>query len=97
MLYGLFKHMAKVSNQNLSRNVDYLNVHDKRHSSEMEWFVGSRKSDTIRLNLSLLTNLGSGEWEDERRPSILLFLSNEIWHYIIKFSNSNFFVEGSGQ
>ena len=28
MLYGLFKQMAKVSNPTLSRNVDYLNVHD---------------------------------------------------------------------
>ena len=30
MLYGLFKHMATVSNQNLLRNVDYFNVMEKR-------------------------------------------------------------------
>ena len=43
MLYGLFKHMAKVSNQNLSRNVDYLNVAEKRDSEKMKWLVGSSK------------------------------------------------------
>ena len=44
MLYGLFNHIAKVSNQHLIRNVDYLNVHDKRNDSEMEWSVrGSKK------------------------------------------------------
>ena len=26
MLYGLFKHMAQFSNQNLSQNVTYLNL-----------------------------------------------------------------------
>ena len=39
MLYGLFKHMAQVSNQNLSRNVDYLNVKEKRNSESVEWSV----------------------------------------------------------
>ena len=29
MLYGLFKHMAQFSNQNLSRNVTHLNVKEK--------------------------------------------------------------------
>ena len=43
MLYSLFKHMAQVSNQNLSRNVDYLNVKEKRNSDSMEWSVGSTK------------------------------------------------------
>ena len=43
MLYGLFKHMAQVSNQNLSRNVDYLNVKENRNSESMEWSVGSLK------------------------------------------------------
>ena len=44
MLYGLFNHIATVSNQNLIRNVDYLNVYDKRDSESMEWsFGGSKK------------------------------------------------------
>ena len=43
MLYGLFKHMATVSNQNLLRNVDHFNVMEKRDSEKMEWSVGSSK------------------------------------------------------
>ena len=53
MLYGLFNHMVTVSNQNLIRNVDYLNVHDKRNSDEMEWSVGGSKKDMIPQNLNL--------------------------------------------
>ena len=41
MLYGLFKHMAQFSNQNLQRNVAYLNLKQKRNVSEMEWSVSS--------------------------------------------------------
>ena len=54
MLYGLFKHMAKVSNQNLSRNVDYLNVHKKRGSDEMEWSVGgsNKRYDSSKFKLT---------------------------------------------
>ena len=54
MLYGLFKHMAKVSNQNLIRNVDYLNVAEKRDSEKMEWSVGSSKQryDSSKFKLT---------------------------------------------
>ena len=41
VLYGVFKHMAQVSNQNLQRNVAYLNLKQKRNVSEMEWSVSS--------------------------------------------------------
>ena len=37
MLYGLFKHMAQFSNQNLQRNVTHLNLKQKRNISEMDW------------------------------------------------------------
>ena len=54
MLYGLFNHMAKVSNQNLTRNVDYLNLHDKRGNDEMEWSVGEsiKKYDSLKFKLT---------------------------------------------
>ena len=54
MLYGLFKHMATVSNQNLLRNVDYLNVMEKRDSEKMEWSVGSSKQryDSSKFKLT---------------------------------------------
>ena len=56
MLYGLFKHLVTISNQNLTRNVDYLNVHDKRGSDEMEWSVGrSNKRFDSRRGLIKLT------------------------------------------
>ena len=37
MLLGLFKHMAQISNQNLERNIAYLNLKQNRKSDEMEW------------------------------------------------------------
>ena len=37
MLYGLFKHMAQISNQNLQRNIVHLNLKQNRNTSEMEW------------------------------------------------------------
>ena len=43
MLVGVFKHMAQYSNQNLSRNVNYLLVKENRKSESMEWSVGSSK------------------------------------------------------
>ena len=36
MMYGLFKHMAQYSNQNLSRNVTYLNSKLKKNINETE-------------------------------------------------------------
>ena len=43
MLLGVFKHMAQYSNQNLSRNVDYLFVKENKKGESMEWSVGSSK------------------------------------------------------
>ena len=42
-MYGLFKHMAQYSNQNLSQNVTYLNSKLKKNN-EMEWSIGSSNS-----------------------------------------------------
>ena len=54
MLYGLFKHMATVSNLNLLRNVDYFDVMEKRDSEKMEWSVGSSKQryDSSKFKLT---------------------------------------------
>ena len=54
MLYGLFNHIATVSNQNLIRNVDYLYVYDKRDSESMEWSVGGSKKrfDSSKFKLT---------------------------------------------
>ena len=54
MLHKLFKHMAIVSNQNLIRNVDYLNVRDNRGSDEMDWSVGgsNKRFDSAKFKLT---------------------------------------------
>ena len=54
MLYGLFNHLVTVSNQNLIRNVDYLNIHDKRGSNEMEWSLGgsNKRFDSTKFKLT---------------------------------------------
>ena len=48
MLYGLFKHMATVSNQNLERNIVHLNIKQGRH--EMEW--SNSKFDSSKFKLT---------------------------------------------
>ena len=48
MLYGLFKHIAMVSNQNLERNVAHLNIVQGRH--EMEW--SNSKFDSSKFKLT---------------------------------------------
>ena len=48
MLYGLFKHMATVSNQNLERNTVHLNISQGRH--EMEW--SNSKFDSSKFKLT---------------------------------------------
>ena len=48
MLYGLFKHMATVSNQNLERNIAHLNIAQGRH--EMEW--SNSKFDSSKFKLT---------------------------------------------
>ena len=49
MLYGVFKHMAQVSNQNLERNIAYLNLKQNRNSSEMEWSNNRFDSSKFKL------------------------------------------------
>ena len=48
ILYGLFKHMATVSNQNLQRNIVHLNITQGRH--EMEW--SNSKFDSSKFKLT---------------------------------------------
>ena len=48
MLYGLFNHIAKVSNQNLERNIVHLNITQGR--STMEW--SNSKFDSSRFKLT---------------------------------------------
>ena len=48
MLYGLFKHMATVSNQNLERNIVHLNITQGRN--EMEW--SNSKFDSSKFKLT---------------------------------------------
>ena len=48
MLYGLFKHMATVSNQNLQRNIVHLNITQGRH--KMEW--SNSKFDSSKFKLT---------------------------------------------
>ena len=48
MLYGLFNHIAKVSNQNLERNIAHLNITQGR--STMEW--SNSKFDSSKFKLT---------------------------------------------
>ena len=48
MLYDLFKHMAKMSNQNLERNIAHLNITQGRN--EMEW--SNSKFDSSKFKLT---------------------------------------------
>ena len=48
MLYGLFKHMATVSNENLERNVVHLNIAQGRHT--MQW--SNTKFDSSKFKLT---------------------------------------------
>ena len=50
MLYGLFNHISKVSNQNLERNIAHLNILQNRSSSEMEW--SNNKFDSAKFKLT---------------------------------------------
>ena len=47
MLYGLFKHIATMSNQNLERNIAHLNITQGRH--EMEWSNSKFNSSKFKL------------------------------------------------
>ena len=49
MLNGLFKHMAQISNQNLERNIAYLNLKQNRNSNEMEWSNNRFDSSKFKL------------------------------------------------
>ena len=48
MLYGLFNHISKVSNQNLERNIAHLNIVQGRH--EMDW--SNSKFDATKFKLT---------------------------------------------
>ena len=48
MLYGLFNHIAKVSNQNLERNIAHLNITQGRNT--MEW--SNSKFDSSKFKLT---------------------------------------------
>ena len=48
MLYGLFKHIAMMSNQNLERNIAHLNITQGRH--EMDW--SNSKFDSSKFKLT---------------------------------------------
>ena len=50
MLYGLFKHIAQFSNQNLERNIVHLNLLQNRSASEMEW--SNKKFDSSKFKLT---------------------------------------------
>ena len=49
MLYGVFKHIVQVSNQNLERNIAYLNLKQNRSSNEMEWSNNRFDSSKFKL------------------------------------------------
>ena len=49
MLYGLFKHMAQISNQNLQQNIAHLNLKENRNTSEMEWSSSPFDSSKFKL------------------------------------------------
>ena len=49
MLHGVFKHIAQVSNQNLERNIAYLNLKQNRSSNEMEWSNNRFDSSKFKL------------------------------------------------
>ena len=49
ILYGLFKHMAQISNQNLQGNVAHLNLKQGRNMNEMEWSDNGLNSSKFKL------------------------------------------------
>ena len=56
MMYGLFKHMAQNSNQNLSRNVTYLNSKLKKTLTKCNGQLVHQIINLIRRNLNSLIN-----------------------------------------
>ena len=49
VLRELFKHIALYSNQNLERNIMYLNTKDNRKASDMEWTTNRFDSSKFKL------------------------------------------------
>ena len=49
VLRELFKHIASFSNQNLERNITYLNAKNNRNSSEMQWSTSRFDCSKFRL------------------------------------------------
>ena len=50
VLRELFRHIALFSNQNLERNITYLNAKENRNSSEMEWTTNRFDSSKFKLS-----------------------------------------------
>ena len=50
MLRNVFNHIAQVSNQNLERNIAYLNLKQNRSSNDMEW--SSSRFDSSKFKLT---------------------------------------------
>ena len=50
MLRDVFNHIAQVSNQNLERNIAYLNLKQNRSSNDMEW--SSSRFDSSKFKLT---------------------------------------------
>ena len=50
MLHNVFNHIAQVSNQNLERNIAYLNLKQNRSSNDMEW--SSSRFDSSKFKLT---------------------------------------------
>ena len=51
MLYGLFKYMGQISNQNLQQNMAHLSLKQNRNTSEMEWSSSRFGSSKFKLYL----------------------------------------------
>ena len=49
VLRNLFRHIALFSNQNLERNVMYLNTKENRSSDEMEWTTNRFNNSKFKL------------------------------------------------
>ena len=89
MIYGLFKHIAQYSNQNLCRNVTYLNSKLKKNINEMEWSVGSSNSkfDSKKFKLTC-------QFLDD--GFIILFFETQIriiYNFFFELSTDVFFTK----
>ena len=86
MLLGVFKHMAQYSNQNLSRNVDYLFVIENKNLRIWSGVLVRQNNVAIRQNLNLRINMLA---RDDERESVLLYLNADVWMIILQFLTNN--------